>query len=190
MNGRKYQLHRTALILTLLLINSPVSAGEDNVVRFTLQGIEAVYVRVERIDPELGKELKKSGLHEDLLETAIERKLEAAGIKVIEYETFQNSEQKHLLNIKVEILLPEATQKFGYIPDGTQVHKTATVRYFYTVRAELRQMVSLVRNPGIKALSATWTDSSLGLRRLSRIKTDVMDRVDAFILDFKAANPG
>jgi hypothetical protein len=74
--------------------------------------------------------------------------------------------------------------------NGDQLSKDTPVqRYFYAVYIELRQAVSLLRDPGIKEIAPTWSTSSLGLRRLARIESDIKDQIDKFISAHVIVNP-
>ena len=156
-------------------------AMDDRESRSTLQGLRAVYVKVENLDPELKKELKKGGLTEETLQTRIERRLEVAGIKVLSDEEFQSTDFTGILYVNVGILMPETLKKYTYTVDGERVPKGGpTEKYLYTIDVELRQMVSLLRNPVVKGLATTWSTGSIGFRRLGGIQMDVADQVDTF----------
>jgi hypothetical protein len=173
------------IILALVMLGSLVMASDDSRARSTLRGLEAVYVQVESLDPQL----KREGLTEVLLQLSTERKVGAAGIKVLPEEDFGRSDSKSILYLNVQILMPEALKKYGYTVEGQQISKPeGVVRYVYRIDLELRQMVSLMRDPTIRELSTTWSTGSLGFRRLSRIKEDVNDHVDAFINAYLAVN--
>jgi len=190
MKGKRLWFVSTLIILALVMPDSLVMASDDSKARSTLRRLEAVYVQVATLDPELKKEFQKEGLTEELLQIGIGRRLEAAGIKVIPEEDFGKSDPKRILCINVQILTPEALTKYGYSVEGQQISKSERVeRYVYRVDVEVRQTVSLVRDPTIKELAATWSTGSFGFRRLSRIKEDVNDQVDAFINAYLAVNP-
>jgi hypothetical protein len=167
-----------------------MQAGDTIKTRTTLRGVESVYVQVATFDPELQKELRSGGLTHEAVRQAIESKLEAAGIKVVREEDLQKSEYYGILHVNLQILSPETQRKYQYTIDGAQISKDAPVeRYFYSVDIELRQTVSLLRDPGIKEISPTWSTSSLGLRRIARIDSDIKDQVEKFISAYRLANP-
>ena len=142
------------------------------------------------LDPELKKELKKGGLTEDTLQNVVERKLEAAGVKVLSCEEFKKSDFAGMLYLNVRILMPETLQKYTYTVDGERVPKGgATERYLYRIDVDLRQMVSLLRKPHVRGLSTTWSIGSLGFRRLNRIQADVTEQIQTFISAYTGVNP-
>lgn len=190
MDQKKRCFMLMVIILPLVMLGSLVMASDDSRARSTLRGLKAVYVQVESLDPELKKEFKKEELTEVLLQLSAERKLETAGIKVIPEEDFGKSDSKSILYINVQVLMPEALRKYAYTVEGQQISKPEWAgRYVYRVDLEVRQMVSLMRDSTIRELSTTWSTGSLGFRRLSRIKEDVNDRLDAFINAYLAVNP-
>lgn len=166
-----------------------VTQAEDTMkTRVTVRGLESVYVQVEPFDPELQKELKKGGLIYESVRQAVERKLEKGGIRVLHEEDLQKSQYHGILYVNLQILRPD-TQKKWYTVNGVHVSKDGPVeRYFYAVDIELRQTVSLLRDPVVKGLATTWSTGSLGFRRLSRIQMDVADQVDTFASAYLSVN--
>ena len=169
------------IIWICLITHSPLLAMDDIESRSTLRGLQAVIVQVENLDPELKKELKKGGLTEETLQIRIERRLEVAGIKVLSGEEFQSTDFTGILYVNVRILTPEILKKYTYTVEGERVPKGGpTEKYLYAIDVEVRQRVSLLRNPVVKGLATTWSTGSLGFRRLSGIQMDVTDQVDIF----------
>jgi hypothetical protein len=190
MKKRKYCFFWAPVVLVTLVMPLPSLAMDDRESRPMLQGLQAVCVHVENLDPELKKELKKGGLTEDTLQNVVERKLEAAGVKVLSCEEFKKSDFAGMLYLNVRILMPETLQKYTYTVDGERVPKGgATERYLYRIDVDLRQMVSLLRKPDVRGLSTTWSTGSLGFRRLNRIQADVMEQIQTFIGAYTGVNP-
>ncbi|MDY6838427.1 MAG: hypothetical protein SWH78_10665 [Thermodesulfobacteriota bacterium] len=155
-------------------------AGDDIKTRAMLRGLGPISVEVEHFDLELRDRLKRGGLTEDGLLAAVERKLQAAGIRLLSDEDSQKAPFPPVLYVNLQILVPEV--KFTYTVGGEQISKEKSgERHFYRVDVELRQMASLLRDPLINGEVATWSSGSMGFRRLPRIQADVMDQVDAFI---------
>ena len=178
------------MVLVTLKTPLPSFAMDDRQSPSMLEGLQAVCVHVENLDPELQKELKKGGLTEDTLQNVIERKLEVAGIKVLSCEEFKKSDFAGMLYVNVRILMPETLQKYTYTVDGERVPKGgSTERYLYRIDVNLRQIVSLLRKPDIRGLSTTWSTGSLGFRRLNRIQADVTDQIQTFISAYTGVNP-
>jgi hypothetical protein len=186
---------KTWLVLVLTLVSfgvwySATHAQDTIKTGATLRGIESVYVRVAPFNSELQKELRTGGLTHQAVRQIVERKLEKEGIKVLREEELQKSQYHGVLDVNLEILSPETQKKYKYTVDGAEYSRDASAqRYFYAVDVELRQAVSLLRDPGIKEIAPTWSTSTLGLRRLTRIEGDIEDQVDKFISTYVIANP-
>ena len=188
MKGTKFWLALVVTLVSFGMWNSATQAEDTTNTRATLRGIEGVCVQVKHFDPELRVQLGKGGLTEEALQIAVERKLEAAGIKVLSEEKISKSDCPAFLYVNFQILVPET--KFTYTVEGEQISKDKPVeRYFYGVDIELRQMVSLKRDPVVQGLATTWSVGSMGYRRLTRIQGDVMDQVDTFVTAYSAMNP-
>lgn len=178
----------------LLLVATFVSniTGEDPKTLTLLRGVDAIHVQVKDFDPDLKKELRKAGLVEDQVQISVERRLEKAGITVQSEEQFRKSAGKAVLVIRLELLMPEAVHKVRYTltEEGERVPKPdEDPRYAYRTDVVLRQNVSLARDTAIQGMAVTWSAGSVGFRRLVRIQADLMDQVDKFINEHKAANP-
>ena len=188
MKGTKFWLALVVTLVSFGMWNSATQAEDTNEARATLRAIEAVCVQVKHFDPELRVQLGKGGLTEDALQIAVERKLEAAGIKVLSEEKISKSDCPAFLYVNFQILVPET--KFTYTVEGEQISKDKPVeRYFYGVDIELRQMVSLKRDLSAEAFSITWQVESVGMRRLALIKDDIKRLVDVFIEAYISENP-
>jgi len=169
-----------ATILVLAIWQASTWASDDTKSRATLRGVDAVYVLVENLDPELRAELRKGGLTEAGLEAAVERRLETAGLKVLSEEALRTAPHPSVLYVNLQILMPET--KYGYTVEGQQISRDKPAeKHFYKIDVELRQMASLLRDPLIKGSAATWSVGSMGFRRLARIQGDVMDQVERFV---------
>jgi len=187
-NGKSYVYFIVGIFLIGMTTHS-ISATELQDVS-SLYGVDSMFVKVSDLDPEIQKELKKGGLDLRLLNYVIERKLENAGIRVLSDDEYQSHQQKNMLFLKLQILPQELIQKHIYSVDGVRLPKSGPEnRYLYMTRLEFHQSVFLQQNPDIKVLAVTWGTDSLGYRRLLRIQEDINGLVDAFISDFKIANP-
>lgn len=189
MIGRR-SLSICTLIFTVLLIPEfCMTAGDNPKTRSTLTGLESVYVQTERLDPDLGKELKQGNLTNQGLRASVERELEKGGIKVLGEKDLQRAQHHSVLCVTVDILPPEAARKFIYNLQGEQIYKAGPdEKLFYTIEVELRQFVSLLRNPTIQERATTWSRNTMGFRRISRIEADVRYQVQGFVEAYSAAN--
>lgn len=188
MTGKRLLIALTVALVALATLYTFAWARDDTKSRATLRGLEAVQVQVEHFYLELREQLKKEGLTEDGLLTAVERKLQTAGIRLLSEEEPQKSHFPSVLYLNLQILVPEV--KYTYTVEGEQISKDKPAeRHFYRVDVELRQMASLLRDPLVKGSVTTWSTGSMGFRRLPRIQTDVMDQVDAFISAYSGGGP-
>jgi hypothetical protein len=160
--------------------------------RATLRGIQSIIVKVHTLEAEWQSELAKVGLSEDALESSIEQQLQKAGIQVLDEEASSQSAFEGILNVRLKFSDPEpakkqfpADDKSGDIIEKVDVKK----RYIYAIRLNLRQLVSLKRDPAAETFSITWQAESVGLRRLAPIKDDIKSLVDVFIAAYISENP-
>lgn len=179
-----------AFTLTALFTpEASLMAADDTKTRSTLRGLEAVFVQVAPFDFDLEKELNKGGLTRAFVRKTVEREVENGGIKVLYEEDLHKSTQHGILHVIIDILPPEAWKKFKYTVDGEKFSKDISEeKYLYAVRLELGQIVILLRDPAIQQRATTWSRSSLGFRRISRIESDVRDQVVGFVEAYSAAN--
>ena len=170
-------------------LNSIAPADDRARDRATLRGIQAVIVKVHSWEPEWSAELKKAGLEESYLQSIIEQKLTKAGIPVLPEEAAKRSETEGTLNIRMKFLEPEGARKIVTILDENQIEKLDTKKkYVYAIRLNFRQMVLFPRDPAVKALAITWQTESVGFRRLTLIREDLMNVIDVFIEAYLSEN--
>ena len=186
-----YAIMTIAALITIILTD--VSRADDKARdRKTLQGIQAVVVKVHAVEAEWQTELEKVGLSENVLESEIERQLENAGIRVLPDEASTRSEFEGILNVRLRFSDPEPAKKqFSRLDKkGETIEKVdAKKRYVYAIRLNLRQLVALKRNPSAEAFSITWQAESVGMRRLIYIREDIKNLVDRFIEAYTSENP-
>ncbi len=180
-------------IITLISIavssNSICQADDKARDRATLRGIQSVIVKVHSWEPEWRAELKKVGLEESYLQATIEQKLEKAGITVLPEEAAKRSGTEGILNIRMKFLKPEGTRKIYTTLDEDEIEKVDTKKkYVYAIRLNFRQMVLFPRDSALKILAITWQTESLGFRRLTLIREDLMNVIDVFIEAYLSEN--
>lgn len=168
MAGKQFSLIM-ALALAISLFGgmaTTIRAGDTQIP--LLRGIKEVFVEVEDLDFKLERE----GLTIDHLRTDAVNKLKMAGIKVqSEKESMTTPGSPHL-HIMVKVL---------GAAEGT---------YAAHIRIELREPVSLVRQPGMEVFASTWTTGIFGVTHsLSDVRQQEQELIDKFINEYLAANP-
>ena len=190
--NRIWILFISIALLPLTLATEPGLADDKARDRKTLQGIQAVVVKVHSVEAEWKTELAKVGLSESALQSAIEHQLQKAGIQVITEEASKRSEVEGILNVRIKFNDPEPAKK-SFLSPGGKEEKIEVVdakkKYIYAIRLNLRQLVSLKRNPTAEAFSITWQAESVGMRRLAPIRDDIKRLVDVFIEAYLSENP-
>ena len=181
------------IIMTLFFIalsfNSICQADDRAKDRATLRGIQSVIVKVHSWEPEWRGELKKVGLEESYLQSLIEHKLEKAGMPVLPEEAARRSETEGILNIRMKFSEPERARKKYTNLDENEIEKVDTKKnYVYAIRLNFRQMVLFPRDPVLKVLAITWQTESVGFRRLTLIREDLMNVIDVFIEAYMSEN--
>jgi hypothetical protein len=151
-----------------------------------------VVVKVHAVEAAWKAELAKVGLSESVLESSIEHQLQKAGIQVLAEEDSKQSVFECILNVRLKFDDPEPTKKrflsFSDSEETIEVEDTKK-KYVYAIRLNLRQLVTLQRDPSAKAFSITWQAESVGLRRLAFIKEDIKNLVEVFIAAYVSENP-
>jgi len=187
----KKQIIIVTLFLISVSIHSICQADDRAKDRATLRGIQSVIVKVHSWEPEWRGELKKVGLDESFLQSLIEHKLEKAGIPVLPEEAAKRSETEGILNMRMKFSEPEAMRKIYTTPDENEIEKVDTKKkYVYAIRLNFRQMVLFPRDPALKSLAITWQTESVGFRRLTLIREDLMNVIDVFIEAYLSENQG
>ncbi len=162
-----------AVVLLSATLASSAVGQDDEQARKTLTGLSGVYVIVEQ----LPDEAQHDGLREDQVQTDVELRLRQAGITIL------TREQSF------------ATAGAPYLYVNVQVLKNPAKFYAFSVNVELRQGVTLIRDPSIRVLAvATWSApgviGTVGSQKLeSQVRDDVRDFTDRFINAYLAANP-
>jgi hypothetical protein len=180
------------VFLTVTLLKGPGLADDKARDRSTLKGIQAVVVIVHAVAPEWQAELAKVGLSESALQATVEQQLQKAGIRVVAEEAASRSEFEGILNVRLSFADPEPAKKqFPALGQKEETIEKVDVkkRYVYAIRLNLRQLVSLKRDPAAEAFSITWQTESVGMRHLSLIQERIKSLVDVFIEAYASENP-
>jgi hypothetical protein len=181
-----------AVLLIAISLRDLCLADDKARDRKTLHGIQSVVVIVHAVEAEWRTELAKVGLSVNSLESSIVNQLQKAGIQVISEGASRRSEVEGILNVRIKFNDPEPARKQFLSLNGKE-EKIEIVdikkKYIYAIRLNLRQLVSLKRDPSAEAFSITWQAESVGMRRLALIKDDIKTLVDVFIEAYTSENP-
>ena len=179
-------------VLIAALVTEPGLADDKARDRSTLQGIQSVIVIVPPVEAEWRTELERVGLSESRLQADVEAQLENAGIRVVAQEASKRPEFEGVLYVRLRFNDPEPAKKTFKSIDGKE-EKIEVVdvkkKYIYAIRLNLRQLVSLKRDPSAEAFSITWQAESVGMRRLGNIREDIKNVVGRFIEAYTSENP-
>ncbi len=158
-------------LLSAAVVSRLVGQGDNESTRNTLAGLTGMYVLVEHIPDEA----ERDGLDTTQIRTDVELKLRQAGITVL-------TQQEWL-----------STAAAPYLYVNVQAIKNRANVYAFSADVELRQRVTLVRNPGMSILATTWSATGIigtvGSQKLGAVREDVRDLTDQFINAYLAANP-
>ena len=176
MGWADYEKNRSAMkpILLFILLLKWVSGGYGSTEfeRRSLKGLEGIHPVVEALDPEE----EHDGLTAGQLLSEVVYQLQQAGIRVLTQEECENMPGMPYLYVNINA-----------------IQLTTQPSYIYAIGVELKQTVSLVRNPDVVSVGSTWRAGTLGIVPITdmphRIRAAVGEKVDAFIYDYLAVNP-
>lgn len=158
------------LFLLLFLVAISVAFAEmPDRAKETLRGLPGVAVVIEP----LHANAEQDGLTQRLLQEDVERRLRAAGIRVLSREEWQHTPGSPYLYVNVAAL----KKNYGL--------------YAYAIEVCLNQLVTLIRNHHIHEFAETWETREVGTvgeDQLLTIRESVKAHVDAFIRDYFAVN--
>ncbi|MDQ7783814.1 MAG: hypothetical protein RDU20_13105 [Desulfomonilaceae bacterium] len=129
--------------------------------RITLRGLPGVMVIVENVR----EDAEAAGLNVAELQSTIERQLGDADIPVIPHGEWRETSGRPWLYVSVNTL------KY---PTG----------YFFSLDLQLKQEVSLRREPTLVTSSATWEIGSVGFAGAENLHARVGESVSKFLGDF------
>ncbi|MEM4657918.1 MAG: hypothetical protein QXX77_05790, partial [Candidatus Methanosuratincola sp.] len=158
----------TALVISMLVFAAPSRSEFIVMQRDALRGLPPLFVVVERLEPAA----VEAGLSESTIKQEVERRLRASGVRVL--DEGERLPGAPFLYVRIT----------AYEVPGTGV-------YSYSVALELRELVTLVRNPRASTYASTWESQgvafSTGIR--DRAREYLAKKVDEFVDDWLAANP-
>lgn len=134
-----------------------------------LQGVEAVVIGVN-----LPEEV---GLTQVQIKSEVELKLRAEGVKVLTGDKDSRTSGRPSLHVRVHTM-DSPNQDL----------------YVYSIRVELRQWATMLRDWEIKIYVPTWSTEVIGMTETANVKTTVLDAVrdsiGRFTEAYLEANPG
>lgn len=157
-----------AITLALCLIANGAQAARLEMETKSLKGIVGVYVVVETP----AADLQADGLDDHAIESLINERLSAAGIKTLS---------------EAELSKPGAA--IFYV--GISSVKNTSGLYACSIHAEVIQAAALSRDPNILTPATTWTSSTMGIVNSSVLRTvndSVVSLTNEFIRDFLRSN--
>ena len=126
-------------------------------------------VFIEDID----SDVEKYGLSKNLLQKEVESRLRHADIPVLTANEAFNMPGRPYLYLNLT------------------THDTGVELYSYSIRIELNQDVSMIRDSSIKASATTWIANVVGIvgaQNLPAVTEDVTQLTNQFVRDYLAAN--
>lgn len=184
------QLSILATILCLLGTGATAQKSEDMARQNSLRNIKAVRVQVADFTADFKAEFNKAGLTEGLIETLTERRLEDAGIKVLQEFEPDLSEQTGILVLSIQAHSPVSARRFTMTGEGIEFSAPGgQPPYLYLIKIELRQKVVLTRDPTVDLTMATWSADTFGIRRLNRLTQVIDELTNQFIQAYRSSNP-
>ena len=159
------------ICLALLVPVCVAAQPQEEVARYGLHGVRAVYVVIQ----DLQEDLVKDGLLTETLRSEMKQLVQAGGLEVF----------------VVEDPLDEPLVQ-GTLRLTIQATTVSSMNRIYCVRIEFRQRANLTRDPSIGLVATTWQASDIGLsplKDMTEIHGAVRDLMARFLADCQQANP-
>ncbi|MBN1276347.1 MAG: hypothetical protein JXA35_02560 [Deltaproteobacteria bacterium] len=155
----------------LLVLTSFLSATEKRISGESLRGIDAIYVYVEPLSPDI----EKLGLNSTILKNDVVVKLESAGIRTMSRDRWLREEGSPYLDVMIRVLALADAKEF-----------------IYSIDIAFRQNVYPLRIAVEISGASTWsTGGVIGITpNLEKIRKSLRDQTDLFINSFLSINPG
>ncbi len=153
----------------------PVWAEDSEVSRGTLAGLQGFGIFVENTQANIQKYVQRAGIDRETVQRETERRLLAAGIKVVAGEEWRRTPGNPFLYVSIN------------------THETEKYWYAYDIKVEVRQVAYLEANPKVRTMATTWSMNMTGsanIGNLHIIRNDAMVLVERFVAAYKAVNKG
>ena len=133
----------------------PVHAFDAEVSRETMKGLTGFYILIEELNPNIAKyaSVQKNNISTQTLKSQVENRLRAAGIRVLSWDEMMKTPERPMLYVAVN------------------THEYEKFWYAYDIRVEVRQLVTLVGQPGKTINGATWSVNMIGVMNIGQLQT-------------------
>ena len=153
----------------------PVHAFDAEVSRETMKGLTGFYILIEELNPNIAKyaSVQKNNIRTQTLKSQVENRLRAAGIRVLSWDEMMKTPERPMLYVSVN------------------THEYEKFWYAYDIRVEVRQLVTLVSQPGKPISGATWSVNMIGVMNIGQLQTlydNLGVLLDRFIQAYIAVN--
>jgi len=167
---RKHWILLITFILPLLTLSSPVMASDSQISRESLRDLKGIYVSVEKLAPEIGKD----GLTGNSIGRDVESMLRKAKIKTLSKAEWFDATGSPYLYVNANVLKLPSTKE-----------------YIYSVNIAFKQNVYPVREAVEILGAATWSVGGIiGITpSLDKIRASIREQVDKFIKAYLSVNP-
>ena len=156
---RKLRLGRLALQIAVVYVFIagfvlPAHAFDAEVSRETLKGLAGFHVLIEELNPNIVKyaSVQKNDISAQQLKSQVENRLRAAGIRVLSWDEMMKTPERPMLYVSVN------------------THEYEKFWYAYDIRVEVRQLVTLVSQPGKPINGATWSVNMTGVMNIGQLQ--------------------
>ncbi|MBU3931843.1 MAG: hypothetical protein KKF01_05315 [Proteobacteria bacterium] len=168
-------LQIVAVLVLLVVSVVRVHAFDAEVSRETLKGLTGFYVVIEELNPNIAKyvEVQKIRISSQQLKSHVENRLQKAGIRSLSWDEMTKTPGSPVLYVCVN------------------THEYEKFWYAYDIRVEVRQLVTLVNQPGKMITGETWSVNMTGIMNIGQIQTlydNLGVLLDRFIQAYNAVN--
>ena len=164
----------SSCVVLLLFWLGTATAFDEDISRQSLKGLRGFHIVIEELNANLMKYAKaqKIILDKEQIKTAVEKRLQNAGIRVLPLQDMLNTPGKPVFYVNIN------------------THEYEKYWYAYNIRTEVQQMASLESNPKMKMMAVSWSLNMTGvvnIGTMNRLQSNVDMLVDRFIAAYKAA---
>jgi hypothetical protein len=148
-------LQLVAVLVLLVVSVVPAHSFDAEVSRETLKGLTGFHVLIEELNPNIAKyaNVQKNNISTQQLKSQVENRLRAAGIRVLSWDEMMKTPERPMLYVSVN------------------THEYEKFWYAYDIRVEVRQLVTLVSQPGKAISGATWSVNMTGVMNIGQLQT-------------------